>query len=171
MGWCVQAIRSYRGPLIAIALGIGFMVVGAVPVAVTFSLNSKSSATIIGVGFIGFGLLLILPGVGWCLVRRASSFRCCRSHTERLRPDDEYAADDDLERSQTSPSVTSVQPPRASYILTTDQIIKSAAFFDVIDDKPTSHANDDDSTRLEEQETEADEDIVNPDDGDVRLTR
>jgi len=48
MGWCTHVLRSYCGPLITIAVGVGFMLVGAVPVAVTYATNSHGSATIIG---------------------------------------------------------------------------------------------------------------------------
>jgi len=95
-GWCLQAARSYKGPLIAIGIGVGFVIVGAVPVAITFALNAKGSATIIGVGFIGFGLLVVLPGICWCIVRRITAFRCCHSKQERLHLDDEYSPEDDL---------------------------------------------------------------------------
>jgi len=78
-------LASFKGPLIVIAIGIGFMVIGSLPVAITIALGTKNSATIIGVGFIGFGLLLVLPGIIWCLVRRTLSLPCCTScSTERL---------------------------------------------------------------------------------------
>jgi hypothetical protein len=94
--WCLRAARSYKGPLIAIGIGVGFMIVGAFPVALTYALNARGSATIIGVGFMLFGLLVVLPGVCWCVVRRLTAFRCCHSKQERLHLDEEYAADDDL---------------------------------------------------------------------------
>jgi len=59
---------SFRGPLVLIGLGGGFAVIGTVPVAVAMSLGVRSSSTIIGVGFIGFGLLLTIPGFCWCFV-------------------------------------------------------------------------------------------------------
>jgi len=31
------------------------------------ALHFNSSATIIGVGFVGFGFLIIVPGLCWCL--------------------------------------------------------------------------------------------------------
>jgi hypothetical protein len=178
MDWCLQAVHSYRGPLIAIALGIGFVLVGAVPVAVTFSINAKGSATIIGVGFIGFGLLLILPGIGWCLVRRASRLHCCRSHAERLRPDDEYAAEDEtsgprgaLDRTT---SMTSSSQPKATYISTNDHVIKSAVYFGTEDDDgPMTMINSSSSNKdsaSDEQELTEELDI-SQDNGDVRLTR
>jgi len=97
MGWCTHLLRSYCGPLITIAVGVGFMLVGAVPVAVTYAVDARgSAATIIGVGFVGFGLLVVLPGVAWCLVRRVSAIRCCRFKQHRLRrPHDEFAVDDE----------------------------------------------------------------------------
>jgi hypothetical protein len=177
MGWCLQAVHSYRGPLIAIAVGIGFVLVGAVPVAVTFSINAKGSATIIGVGFIGFGLLLILPGIGWCLMRRASHLHCCRSRAERLRPDDEYAAEDEtsgprgaLDRTT---SMTSSQP-KATYILTNDHVIKSAVYFGTEDDdRPmttiNSSSSNKDSASDKQELTEVLD--ISQDNGDVRLTR
>jgi hypothetical protein len=158
-------IRSYRGPLIAIALGIGFVLVGAVPVTVTFCINSKGSSTIIGVGFMGFGLLLILPGIIWCLVRRASSMRCCHSHQERLHPDDEYVADEELPGSVRTQSITT--QPKMCYIMTTDDrepTVKAAIYFDI--DKQDSEKD----TGEQEQDTYI-EDDVNQDNGDVRLTR
>ena len=85
---CKEAAMHYRGPLIVIAIGIGFVAVGSVPVAITFAIKARNSATIIGVGFMGFGLLLVLPGVMWCIVRRILSFRCCSRKT-RLRSDTE----------------------------------------------------------------------------------
>jgi len=96
MGWCTHVLRSYCGPLITIAVGVGFMLVGAVPVAVTYSVDAHGSATIIGAGFVGFGLLVVLPGLAWCLVRRVSALHCCRFKQHRLRrPDDEFIADDE----------------------------------------------------------------------------
>jgi hypothetical protein len=79
-----KGATAYRGPLIVIGLGVGFVAVGSIPVAVTFCLGTKNSATIIGVGFIGFGLLLVLPGIMWCIVRRITTFRCCTKR-KRLR--------------------------------------------------------------------------------------
>jgi len=69
---------AYRGPLLIMGLGGGFSVVGAVPVAITFSIGNKSSATIIGMGFVGFGFLLILPGLFWCIMVRTHSFKFWR---------------------------------------------------------------------------------------------
>ena len=63
-------MAGYRGPLIVVGLGAGFAAVGAVPVAITFSMGVRSSATIIGMGFVGFGALLMTPGLVWCLVLR-----------------------------------------------------------------------------------------------------
>jgi len=96
MGWCTHVVRSYCGPLITIAVGVGFVLVGAVPVAVTYAINVHGSATIIGVGFVGFGLLVVLPGVAWCLARRISALRCCRFKQHRLHgPDDDFIVDDE----------------------------------------------------------------------------
>jgi len=67
---------DYRGPLIVVAVGAGFLLVGAVPVAVTYSIGVRtSSAKIIGMGFVGFGLLLMLPGLCWCVWVRVNAFR------------------------------------------------------------------------------------------------
>jgi len=71
------------------------MLVGAVPVAVTYAVDAQGSATIIGVGFVGFGVLVVLPGVAWCLVRRLSALRCCRFKQHRLRRPDDYFNPDD----------------------------------------------------------------------------
>ena len=59
---------AYRGPATVIGAGVSFALVGIVPLAITLGLDVKSSATIIGVGFIGFGIMLMLPGICWCLV-------------------------------------------------------------------------------------------------------
>ena len=48
-------------------------VVGSVPLVITLSLGVNSSATIIGVGFVGFGFLIIVPGICWCLVANVYS--------------------------------------------------------------------------------------------------
>ena len=61
-------LSGYRGPLVVVGLGAGFAAVGAVPVAITFSIGVRTSATIIGMGFVGFGILLMTPGLIWCLV-------------------------------------------------------------------------------------------------------
>ena len=67
---------DYRGPLVVVAVGAGFLLVGAVPVAVTYSIGVRtSSAKIIGMGFVGFGLLLMLPGLCWCVWVRVQAFR------------------------------------------------------------------------------------------------
>src|SRR6218665_2717649 len=63
-----SVISSFRGPFVIVGIGGSIALVGMVPVAITMSLGVRSSATIIGVGFIGFGLLIILPGLCWCIV-------------------------------------------------------------------------------------------------------
>ena len=63
---------AYRGPAAIIGAGVSFALVGVVPLAITLGLGIKSSATIIGVGFIGFGIMLMLPGICWCLVVKHS---------------------------------------------------------------------------------------------------
>lgn len=148
--WCLKAAHSYKGPLIAIGIGVGFMVVGAVPVAVTFAMNSRGSATIIGVGFIGFGLLVVLPGICWCVVRRVTSFRCCQSKQERLHLDDEYSPDEDMSsvNQQKSSSLTA----KACYVMADDRchVEHIGESLNVVDDA---------------------DDEIQPDDGNVRLTR
>lgn len=80
---CSTWVRHNLGPIIIISVGIGFAVVGAIPVAVNFSIGANNSSTIIGVGFIGFGLLLMVPGFCWCVVlrlaglKRVCDCRCC----------------------------------------------------------------------------------------------
>lgn len=74
---------AYRGPLVIFALGVGFAVVGAVPLAVTMSIGARSSATIIGMGFIGFGFLLMLPSVFWCMMVRTHSLKTLRRRLKR----------------------------------------------------------------------------------------
>jgi len=54
-------------PLVFIGVGGSLAVVGSVPLVITLSLGVQSSATIIGVGFVGFGFLIIVPGLCWCL--------------------------------------------------------------------------------------------------------
>ena len=99
---------AYRGPLVIFAVGVGFAAVGAVPVAVTFSLGSRSSATIIGMGFVGFGFLLMLPGVFWCLMVRTHSFKTWRRRLRRGRTTDEdgQGTDDDGEQTPALQLVT-----------------------------------------------------------------
>lgn len=58
-------------PLVFIGVGGSLAVVGSVPLVVTLSLGVNSSATIIGVGFVGFGFLIIVPGLCWCIVSNA----------------------------------------------------------------------------------------------------
>jgi len=103
---------AYRGPLVIFAVGVGFSAVGAVPVAITFSLGARSSATIIGMGFIGFGFLLMLPGVFWCLMVRTHSFKTWRRRLWRRRTNDDddvgQATDDDEERTPALQSVIGI---------------------------------------------------------------
>jgi len=104
---------AYRGPLVIVAVGVGFAAVGAVPVAVTFSLGTRSSATIIGMGFVGFGFLLMLPGAFWCLMVRTHSFKAWRRRLCRARTADadEQGTDDDGEQTPALQSVSHVSPP------------------------------------------------------------
>lgn len=78
---------AYRGPLIIMGLGGGFSVVGAVPVAITISIGVKTSATVIGMGFVAFGFLLMLPGFFWCIMVKTHSFKvcwkCCRAKSKQ----------------------------------------------------------------------------------------
>jgi len=60
-------------PLVFIGVGGSLAVVGSVPLVITLSLGVNSSATIIGVGFVGFGFLIIVPGICWCLVANVYS--------------------------------------------------------------------------------------------------
>lgn len=92
---------AYRGPLVIFAVGVGFAAVGAVPVAINFSLGTRSSATIIGMGFVGFGFLLMLPGIFWCLMVRTHSFKTWRRRLMRRGrtiDEDGQGTDDDGER-------------------------------------------------------------------------
>lgn len=81
---CRSAHHHHRGPLIVVVVGMGFGVVGAIPVAVNSAVGATNSGTIIGVGFIGFGLLLVLPGLVWCVVQRLVMLKkCCRCQSRR----------------------------------------------------------------------------------------
>ena len=74
---------SYRGPVTVMGVGTSFAFVGAIPVAITISMGMKTSATVIGMGFIGFGVMLILPGLCWCLmVKRRSNHYYEDTHSE-----------------------------------------------------------------------------------------
>ena len=79
---CGHFFNQYRGPLIVIAIGIGFMAVGAIPVSIAMATNTKNSALIIGAGFIGFGLIIFLPGLVWCVVQRLLHCSCCAQHCQ-----------------------------------------------------------------------------------------
>jgi hypothetical protein len=63
-----MSLSGFRGPLAVIGAGVGFAAIGSVPVAITFSLGVRTPATMIGMGFVGFGLLLMTPGIVWCVV-------------------------------------------------------------------------------------------------------
>lgn len=81
---CATHHHHHRGPLIVVVVGMGFGVVGAIPVAVNSAVGATNSGTIIGVGFIGFGLLLIVPGLIWCVVQRLVMLKkCCRCGSRR----------------------------------------------------------------------------------------
>ena len=69
----VRLPPAYRGPGAVMGVGSAFVIVGSLPVGITLALDIKNSATVIGVGFIGFGMMLILPGLCWCIAvsRRA----------------------------------------------------------------------------------------------------
>jgi len=99
---------AYRGPLVILALGVGFAAVGAVPVAVTISLGTRSSATIIGMGFVGFGCLLMLPGAFWCLMVRTHSFKTWRRRLHRGRTTDENHQRTDDDDDEDTPALQSV---------------------------------------------------------------
>jgi hypothetical protein len=77
-------MSSYRCPLIVVGVGTGFVAVGAVPVAVSYSIGVRSSATMIGMGFIGFGFLLLAPGLVWCVaIRTLHGFKQWRRRSMR----------------------------------------------------------------------------------------
>ena len=79
MPFCRPISEQLEAPLVVIGVGSSLAVVGTVPVVITLSLGINTSATIIGVGFIGFGFLIILPGICWCLVSHLSySYRFWR---------------------------------------------------------------------------------------------
>ena len=52
---------SLRGPAVVLGVGGGFAFM--------------TSATIIGMGFIGFGFLLIVPGICWCFVVQHRTYK------------------------------------------------------------------------------------------------
>ena len=58
---------AYRGPAAVMGVGAAFAIVGTLPVAVTLAMGVRTTATVIGVGFMGFGVMLILPGLCWCI--------------------------------------------------------------------------------------------------------
>jgi len=99
---------AYRGPLVIVAVGVGFAAVGAVPVAVTFSLGTRSSATIIGMGFVGFGFVLMLPGAFWCLMVRTHSFKTWRRRLRRGRTTDDDDGQGTDEDGEQTPALQSV---------------------------------------------------------------
>lgn len=102
---CSTWARHHLGPLIIISVGIGFALVGAIPVAVNFAIGANNSSTIIGVGFIGFGLLLMVPGLCWCVVLRLAGLksvcdcgcRCCCYGSDGGRWRDAEAIEDSQE--------------------------------------------------------------------------
>lgn len=67
---------SYRGPALLMGAGCGFAALGGIPVAVTMLAGNRGAITIIGMGFVGFGMMLILPGLCWCILvnRRKYAF-------------------------------------------------------------------------------------------------
>lgn len=75
--------ESLEAPLVIIGVGGSLAVVGTVPVVITLSLGINTSATIIGVGFIGFGVLIILPGVCWCMLSHLYRYRFWRRTVSR----------------------------------------------------------------------------------------
>jgi len=134
-----------------ITVGIGFMLVGAIPVAVTFSLGAKSSATIIGVGFIGFGLLLVLPGISWCLVRRTLTLPCCTR--QRLRC---------VESQKKTPALR-----------TSDQLLEAddCHSHDILDTKQELIKEEEEEEECDVREEVVIEDVHFNDDCQVRLAR
>ena len=55
--------------------------------AITISIGVKTSATVIGMGFVAFGFLLMLPGFFWCIMVKTHSFKvcwkCCRPKSKQ----------------------------------------------------------------------------------------
>ena len=90
---------DYRGPLVVVGVGAGFLLVGAVPVAVTYSIGVRTSAKIIGMGFVGFGLLLMLPGLCWCVWVRVHALLHHKRHwrSSSAAGNDAAAAGSDLD--------------------------------------------------------------------------
>lgn len=87
--FCPGAIK---GPAILTGVGLCFALLGLVPFLITMVTKNKNSATLIGLGFMGFGALLLIPGLCWCIVVLAqrriyrpwkSRFSRRRSHEEK----------------------------------------------------------------------------------------
>lgn len=81
--------ESFEAPLVIIGVGGSLAVVGTVPVVITLSLGINTSATIIGVGFIGFGVLIFLPGMCWCIVSHIYNYRFWRRAQSRSAEQEE----------------------------------------------------------------------------------
>ena len=96
---------AYRGPAAIIGAGVSFALVGVVPLAITLGLGIKSSATIIGVGFIGFGIMLMLPGICWCFVVKHSRSTWWRK--------DKQPGDDNLQ----TPALRCANPYTPPYVV------------------------------------------------------
>lgn len=72
---CPSAIKC---PAILTGIGCCFALLGLVPFLITMATH-KNSATLIGLGFMGFGALLLIPGLCWCAVVYAQvQFQVCR---------------------------------------------------------------------------------------------
>lgn len=93
---CPSAIK---GPAILTGLGCCFTLLGCVPFIFTM-VTHKNSATLIGLGFMGFGALLLVPGLCWCVVvyaqrrvyrpwKRRRFSRRSQEETPALRADDD----------------------------------------------------------------------------------
>ncbi|KAK2150798.1 hypothetical protein LSH36_388g00009 [Paralvinella palmiformis] len=69
---------AYRGPAIVMVVGCSFGMLGAIPVSITMALGIRTSATIIGMGFVGFGMMLLLPGCCWCIIVHHNKYSTLR---------------------------------------------------------------------------------------------
>ena len=67
---------AYRCPAVLVGVGACFSIIGVIPMAAALALETKTSATVIGLGFIAFGLMLVLPGVCWCILVLQSKSKC-----------------------------------------------------------------------------------------------
>lgn len=154
---CSTWVRHHLGPLIIIAVGIGFAVVGAIPVAVNYSIGVNNSSTIIGVGFIGFGLLLMVPGLCWCVVLRLAGLKnvcgccCCCYGGNGGRWRDAEATQD----SQEMMPAIEIRPSRSSSTGTDDISPTSAHNVCIFTVEDEEEANEEEKEEEEESGPEA----------------